>query len=115
VADDDIPTVNLTDLPAGGAPPGVLLLDVREPDEWAAGHAPGAVHVPMGEVVARLDEIPRESDVVVVCRSGGRSAAVTGYLVQGGWHARNLAGGMIGWQAAGRPMTSDRATPPTVL
>jgi rhodanese-related sulfurtransferase len=110
VRGDEVPTVTLADLRAG-----VLLLDVREDDEWDAGHAPDAVHLPMGEVVARLAEIPRDADVVVVCRSGQRSAAVTGYLVQGGWNARNLAGGMIAWHAAARPLTSAAATPPTIL
>ncbi len=114
VTSDDIVTVAVTELPTG-AEPHPFLLDVREPDEWSAGHAPTAVHVPMGEVVARSDEIPRDADVVVVCRSGHRSAAVTGYLSQGGWRARNLDGGMMAWRAAGRPMISETPAPPTVL
>ena len=114
VPGDDVPSVAVADLPAV-VDEGLLLLDVREPDEWEVGHAPTAVHVPMGEIVARLDEIPRDANVVVVCRSGHRSAAVTAYLTQGGWHARNLAGGMLAWNAAGRPMTSETASPPAVL
>ena len=60
------------------------LLDVREPDEWAAGHAPGAHHVPMMEIPARMAEIPTDQDVVVVCRSGGRSGQVVSYLTGNG-------------------------------
>jgi rhodanese-related sulfurtransferase len=92
-----------------------MLLDVRELDEWAAGHIPGAVHIPMGELAGRLDEIPRDRDVVVLCRSGGRSASVTKYLAQGGWRVRNLAGGMSTWAAHGRPMVSESSAPPSVI
>ena len=96
-----------------------LLLDVREHDEWDAGHIATAVHIPMGELATRLDEVPRDQDVVVVCRSGNRSASVTAYLDRNGWSARNLAGGMMAWDAAGRPMTNNTTTatghPPYVL
>ena len=84
------------------------LLDVRDHDEWAAGHAPRAHHVPMMELLGRLDELPADRDLVVVCRVGSRSAQVTAYLQQHGWdRVSNLAGGMAAWQAAGRPMVSD--------
>ncbi|CAJ65360.1 MULTISPECIES: rhodanese-like domain-containing protein [Frankia] len=116
MSSDQIPAVSVADLPADlsadGAP---LLVDVREPDEWSAGHIADALHIPMGELVTRLDEVPREQDVVVVCRSGGRSAAVTGYLVQGGWQVRNLTDGMLAWQAHGRPMVSESGAAPRVL
>jgi rhodanese-related sulfurtransferase len=115
VSSDQIPAVSVDDLPvdlsAAGAP---TLVDVREPNEWSAGHIAGALHIPMGELVARLDELPREQDVVVVCRSGGRSAVVTDYLTQGGWQARNLTDGMLAWQARGRPMVSESGAAPTV-
>ena len=89
-------------------PDGVFLLDVREDDEWTAGHAPGAVHVPMMEIPARSDEVPDDRDVVVVCRVGQRSAQVVAYLRQQGWdRVVNLDGGMAGWDAAGRPMVSE--------
>jgi rhodanese-related sulfurtransferase len=84
-----------------------FLLDVRNPDEWQAGHAPAAVHVPMMEIPARLDELPADRDVVVVCRVGGRSAQVVAYLVAQGRAASNLDGGMFAWQAAGRPVVVD--------
>lgn len=95
--------------------PDVFLLDVREADEWQAGHAPQAVHVPLGQLVARLDEVPSDHEVVVVCRSGGRSAQATDYLNQVGRHAVNLAGGMQAWAAAGRPMVSDSGVTPAVV
>jgi rhodanese-related sulfurtransferase len=95
---------------------GVFLLDVREPDEWAAGHAPDAHHIPMMEVPARLAEVPADADVVVVCRSGGRSGQVVGYLMNQGWdNLRNLDGGMRAWAAAGREMVSEDGQPARVL
>jgi rhodanese-related sulfurtransferase len=93
-----------------------FVLDVREPDEWAAGHAPGAHHIPMMEVPARLAEVPEDADVVVVCRSGGRSGQVVGYLMNHGWdNLRNLDGGMRAWAAAGRDMVSEDGQPARVL
>ena len=108
-----VPTCLVADLPADA-----VLLDVRENDEWTAGHAPSAVHVPMGQVVQRLDEIAAalaERPVRVVCRSGGRSARVTAYLIQAGWDAVNVDGGMRAWAAAGRPMVTDSNAPPRVV
>jgi rhodanese-related sulfurtransferase len=92
------------------------LIDVREDDEWLAGHAPGAVHLPMNELPERLAEVPPDGDVVIVCRSGHRSAEVTAYLVGRGFgHVRNLADGMIGWATAGRPLISEDGDVPAVL
>jgi rhodanese-related sulfurtransferase/DMSO/TMAO reductase YedYZ molybdopterin-dependent catalytic subunit/glyoxylase-like metal-dependent hydrolase (beta-lactamase superfamily II) len=85
---------------------GALLLDVREPDEWQGGHAPGAVLVPMSQVHDRLGELPADRPVVVVCRSGGRSATITQSLCRNGYDARNLAGGMSAWSAAGLPLVA---------
>ena len=83
---------------------GALLLDVREPDEWQAEHAAEALLIPMGQVKARLGELPGDRPIVVVCRSGGRSAAVTDALRAWGYDATNLAGGMCAWRAAGLPV-----------
>ncbi|HEX6968538.1 MAG TPA: rhodanese-like domain-containing protein [Micromonosporaceae bacterium] len=92
------------------------LLDVREADEWAAGHAPGAHHLPMTELPSRLADVPLDGEVVVVCRSGRRSAQVVAYLIQRGWeNVRNLDGGMQEWAAAGRPLTNESGTPPRVI
>lgn len=95
---------------------GAYLLDVREDDEWAAGHAPGAHHIPMMDIPARLADVPTTGDVVVACRSGGRSTQVVAYLMGNGWdNVRNLAGGMHRWAAAGRPMASEDGQPARVL
>ena len=95
-----VPTVPVTEI-ADDA----YLLDVREDDEWAAGHAPGAHHLPMMELPARLAEVPTDRDVVVVCRSGGRSAQVVAYLITtAGSRCATLDGGMRQWAAAGRPV-----------
>ncbi|KXK62557.1 MULTISPECIES: rhodanese-like domain-containing protein [Micromonospora] len=92
------------------------LLDVREDDEWAAGHAPQAHHLPMMELPARLAEVPDDREVAVICRSGGRSAQVVAYLVRHGWdQARNVAGGMGDWAAAGRPVVGTDGQPGRVL
>lgn len=96
--------------------PEAYLLDVREDDEWVAGHAPGAHHLPMMQVPARLAEVPRDGDVVVVCRAGHRSAQVVAYLTGNGWHnVRNLDGGMHDWVAARRPMVSEDGQPARVV
>lgn len=92
-----------------------LILDVREPDEYAAGHIANALHMPMGSVPERIPELPDGQRIVVVCRSGGRSARVTGYLRQEGLSAVNLDGGMRAWIAAGRPMTTDTGAEPTLI
>ena len=79
-----------------------LLLDVREPHEWAQVHAPGAVHVPMSEL--RQDSVPRDRPVLTICHLGGRSAAVAQALEQLGYDVRNVSGGMDAWEAAGLPV-----------
>ena len=88
-------------------PEGSALLDVREDNEWRAGHAPEAVHLPMSELVQRLDELPEADQLYVVCRSGGRSAKVTAYLNANGWEAVNVERGMNGWSAIGRSLVSE--------
>jgi len=86
---------------------GAFLLDVREDDEWGAGHAPEAVHVAMGLIPERLGEIPTDRTVVCVCRVGGRSGAVAGTLADAGFDVRNLGGGMLAWEATGLPVVTD--------
>jgi DMSO/TMAO reductase YedYZ molybdopterin-dependent catalytic subunit/rhodanese-related sulfurtransferase/glyoxylase-like metal-dependent hydrolase (beta-lactamase superfamily II) len=87
---------------------GALLLDVREPDEWHTERAADASWLPMGQVRAKQAELPRDRRIVVVCRSGGRSAAVTESLRRWGFDAVNLAGGMCAWTAAGLPVVAAR-------
>lgn len=86
---------------------GAHLLDVREDGEWRAGHAPSARHLPMGEIGARLAEVPKDRVVVCVCRVGARSAAVAAALAGAGFDARNLAGGMQAWASEGLPVVTD--------
>lgn len=99
---------------AGSVPSDAYLLDVRETDEWVAGHAPGAVHIPLGELQSRVGEVPADRDVYVVCRSGGRSGQATAFLSAEGWSATNVEGGMERWAGAGRSMVSETETPPEV-
>jgi rhodanese-related sulfurtransferase len=107
--DDVQPSVLSTELP-----PGVFLLDVREDDEWAAGHAPEAVHIPVGTLNERAAEIPQDREVYVICRSGARSAYAANALAGAGWKAVNVADGMTGWAVAGRPMVSETGADPYV-
>jgi rhodanese-related sulfurtransferase len=93
---------------------GAVLLDVREPDEWDTGHAPEATWIPMGDVGARQAELSPDRPIVVVCRSGGRSAKVTSALRQAGYDATNLAGGMQAWAAAGYGVVTDGGEPGAV-
>ena len=105
-------------LPVFTLPEGVVLLDVREDDEWTAGHAPQAIHVPMGQVSQRVKEIAAafpEPPVYVVCRSGVRSAQITAYLVGIGLDAVNVEGGMESWVADGRRLVAETSSPPQVL
>lgn len=85
---------------------GALLLDVREPEEFDAGHAPGATLVPLGELGERLDELAGARTIVCVCRSGARSAVAAEALTTAGYDAINLVGGMLAWAAEGLAMTS---------
>ena len=80
------------------------LLDVREDDEWAAGHIDGAQHIPLGELSARLGELPKERTIVAVCRSGGRSEAAVRGLRKLGYEAENLDGGVNAWDRAKLPL-----------
>jgi rhodanese-related sulfurtransferase len=93
----------------------VQLVDVREQDEWDAGHIERARHVPMGELGARLGEIDRMRPLVAVCRSGARSGRVAKALQQRGFDAHNLDGGMQAWEQEGLPFTASDGSPGTVI
>src|ERR1035437_7860328 len=86
---------------------GAFLLDVREDDEGEAGHAAEAVHIAMGRVSERVEEIPTDRTVICVCRMGGRSGAVATALVERGFDVHNLNGGMTAWEIAGLPVVTD--------
>jgi len=80
------------------------LLDVREDEEWVAGHIAGSQHIPLGQLEARLDEVPRDRTVVTVCRSGHRSGIAAKGLAARGITAENLEGGVIDWARVGQPL-----------
>ena len=110
----EAPTIDVASLPrdvdvqttaALREQPDVMILDVREQDEWDAGHIPGAVFMPMGQVPDRMSEIPKDKTVIVQCRSGNRSSQVTDFLVQQGFtNVHNMSGGLNAWQSAGLPV-----------
>jgi rhodanese-related sulfurtransferase len=86
---------------------GAFMLDVRQPDEWAAGHIPGATLIPLGDLASRVAEVPKDRQVVVVCRSGNRSAQGRDVLLGAGLPSvTSMAGGMNDWSAAGYPTES---------
>ena len=105
-----VPEVSVAQLP-----PDAALLDVRESDEWAAGHAPGATHLPMSELTARMDELPDGDPLYVICRSGGRSARVAAYLSAQGYPAVNVEGGMQAWARQGREIVADGGGEPKIV
>ncbi|MEV0410492.1 rhodanese-like domain-containing protein [Streptomyces sp. NPDC050448] len=109
-----LPSVDAAAVPSEG-----FVLDVREDDEWAAGHVAGALHIPMSDFVARFGELTEAVEdgrrVHVMCRVGGRSAQVTQYLVRQEIDAVNVDGGMQAWESAGRPMVTDNGSPAFVL
>ncbi len=86
---------------------GAFILDVRQPDEWAAGHIPDATLIPLGDLASRVAEVPKDRQVVVVCRSGNRSATGRDVLLGAGYPSvTSMAGGMNDWTAAGYPTES---------
>lgn len=109
-APDPVPSVSaaeaMTEIHQGAA-----LVDVRERTEWDAGHAPQALLLPLTELGRRAGELPRTGRVVVVCRSGRRSAGLVAQLVTIGVDAVNLDGGMQAWRDAGGALVSDAGTP----
>jgi rhodanese-related sulfurtransferase len=86
---------------------GAFVLDVRQPDEWAEYHIADATLIPLGELSARIGEVPRDQDVLVVCRSGNRSASGRDLLLDAGvTRVTSMAGGLTQWQADGFPVVS---------
>jgi len=83
---------------------GAFMLDVRESEEWNAGHIPDATLIPLGELESRLDELPRDRQIVVVCRSGNRSATGRDILLDAGFEdVTSMGGGMNSWVSQGLP------------
>jgi rhodanese-related sulfurtransferase len=82
---------------------GAVLLDVREPEEWATVRAPDALHIPMRQLSTSTDRLPPDRLLVCICRAGHRSAVVAEALVGAGYDAVNVFGGMDAWESAGLP------------
>ena len=82
----------------------LVILDVRQPDEYRAGHIAGAKLVPLSELSGRMEELPKDKQILCVCASGARSSAATGQLSSAGFDVLNMRGGMSGWQRAGYPV-----------
>ncbi|MBI5928007.1 MAG: rhodanese-like domain-containing protein [Chloroflexi bacterium] len=84
---------------------GAFILDVREPDEWADFHIPGATLIPLGELASRVDELPKDQNIVVVCRSGNRSQQGRDILRDAGFDKiTSMTGGLTEWRSAGYPI-----------
>lgn len=111
--DSAVPQLPVAQLPADFGEAAVLL-DVREDDEWQRGHAPGAQHIPMGDVPARMGEIDPDKQLFVICNLGGRSLRVSQYLQRNGYEPVNVEGGMLAWAQAGRPVVTDAGASGTV-
>ena len=83
---------------------GVFILDVRQPEEWNEFHVPDSTLIPLGELAARADELPKDQEIVIVCRSGNRSAQARDILLAAGFtQVTSMAGGLTQWKAAGYP------------
>jgi rhodanese-related sulfurtransferase len=85
---------------------GAVLIDVREPQEWQAGHAQGARHIPLAQLDQRQRELPTGRPIITVCRSGARSAHAASLLAEQGLEVSNLRGGMRAWVAGGLPLVA---------
>jgi rhodanese-related sulfurtransferase len=114
VPDDRVPEVSADD-GHRMVEEGAMLLDVREADEWDAGHAPAAAWIPMGELSGRADELPRDRAIVAICRSGSRSRVVAEALRGAGYEAVNLDGGMRAWAGEDLPVIASDGLPGTVI
>ncbi|HEY8731189.1 MAG TPA: rhodanese-like domain-containing protein [Candidatus Limnocylindria bacterium] len=91
------------------------LLDVREPDEWQAGHIAGSQHIPLAQLRGRLGEIPKDKPILAVCRHGNRSEAATRGLRALGYTVENLEGGVTAWKQAGLPLEAEGGGPGRVI
>jgi rhodanese-related sulfurtransferase len=90
---------------------GAVLVDVREPAEWSAGHAPKARHIPLSQLAHRVRELPEGRQLLTVCRSGARSARAAALLAGQGRQVANVSGGMNAWAAAGLPVVAKGGRP----
>lgn len=105
VSQTDVPEVDVVEL-ARQREQGAPLIDVREDDEYDAGHVPGAQHIPLGVVAERLNEVPADGTVYVICAKGGRSYRAAEFYRSQGIDAVNVAGGTSAWVDAGQPTST---------
>ncbi len=108
-----VPEVNAVDAESGQA--GHILLDVRNADEWDAGHAPNAQWVPLRQLEGVRFQLPMNRRIVCVCRSGARSARAAETLISWGFEAANMVGGMQAWAKEGFPVVRDDGSPGAVI
>lgn len=96
----------------GGSASAPLVVDVREPSEFAAVRLEGVALVPMSTFAARFEELPRDRPLLLMCAAGSRSAAATAHLLRNGWtDVTNVAGGITEWERAGLPVVRGQVTP----
>ncbi|MDR2281318.1 MAG: rhodanese-like domain-containing protein [Gordonia sp. (in: high G+C Gram-positive bacteria)] len=108
----DIESVGVTELPDDFTDdPERILLDVREDYEWDEAHVRGALHIPLGEVPGRIDEIDLDRELFVVCRTSGRSYRIMEYLLNRGIDGTVVTGGMVAWIGADKPVDSGLDVP----
>lgn len=93
---------------------GFHVLDVREPEEWQLGHVEGALHVPLQEVAAAVESLPRDKPILCVCMVGIRSQYAATLLASAGFETQNLDGGLAAWHAEGLPLVTADGTPAQV-
>lgn len=96
-------------------PEDAFLVDIREQDEWDAGHAPGAHHLPASTLASNLDVFAEHDGAYLVCRSGGRSFQVAQWLSMNGFEVINVGGGMDGWLVQGLPIVADDGREPRII
>jgi rhodanese-related sulfurtransferase len=92
----------------------LVIVDVREPEEWASGHAPSALHLPLSELGTEHHRLPRDRHLLVICRSGGRSAMAAAFLSRLGHRVSNVRGGMLAWLEHQLPVVTDEGEPGSV-
>jgi len=101
----DVPEIDIAEA-ARRIAAGTTVIDVREPDEYVDGHVPGAPLIPLGQVTERVDEVPTDGEVLVICKAGGRSRKAAEFLRTQGIDAINIAGGTMAWIDAGQPVVT---------
>lgn len=108
MSDNAVPEVDVHEA-ARRMQSGVLLIDVREPDEYAEVHAVGARLLPLSDLTSRADEVPKDQPILIICRSGARSERAAEWLNDRGASATNVAGGTNAWVTAGLPTATGPA------